>query len=157
MGVSVLTSQPTRRARRGRKGRRKKGKKSKKKEKEEEEAVESPVEAPQESAPDKKKKKKGPVKSHPAELLAVAEAAQKKKGRSMKDAHKQKELQKEANALKGPVGDDADELIRRTIEKRAQVVAKLPHVNVRHMLREEDKENRAALQLAVHYKHPDLV
>lgn len=52
---------------------------------------------------------------------------------------------------------DPEELIKRTIERRLAVVNKLPSINARHLLKEADKDERTALQLAVVHKHADLV
>jgi len=101
-----------------------------------------------------KKKAKGPI-IHPAVKLANAEAEEKRKpGQSISAAALKKKLEK---APKGLRGATPDELIRKTIDRRNFIANKLPYLNVHKLLKEADSHNRSALQLAVFYRHAEIV
>jgi len=73
---------------------------------------------------------------------------------------KRKGAQKAAKAfvLTGADAEYADSLIRQLLQRRDEIMKQLHvHVHHHHMLKEVDKDGRAALQLAIINRHKDIV
>jgi hypothetical protein len=103
-------------------------------------------------------------KKKAAEAHAAAEAHRIAEASKHAEAHAKSKARGKAKGRRGAqspvettVGEDAEHLIRRTIERRLEVVKKLPSTHIRHLLREADKTNNTALQLAVLAKHTEIV